>query len=470
MDLESDSIPRLHSFAWNLGIRPEPQEQLADITTLLNWADVQRLSRTYFTVVRPDVGHIDEAEFMEAATARYSKATGNHDIDAVILGVAALGSFFSSDPHPSELDFVKHAYGSLREHSIQRSPTFNNVSAWILRTLYQRLTTRPHTAWISSCITMHQAEASGLHKEMQTIAVVYPAAPVGDHKVAKTRRRLFWVARTLNIILSFEYGRSPVTFDVITTKRPAAESGTHVHQFIELAELLPSDVTDNEREPDPPAALATALTRIEDMQSDSSFINTLRADLAFGIYRRLWLMSLTDAKDRAESIMAVGKAALEASARLLEARIPWSNMISAPFQFLCVVLAAGTPKSLAFVGDIMRQLHAIAQVYDTHMAREAYNQALSLVDMAKKRKEKEMNALNLVDNTAPLEGPVPHTAASSGTSEPPPEIDWASVDIPYDWNWDAFLNPSLIMSASQAQPVMDGAYDGRPYMGDGGWR
>lgn len=59
---------------------------------------------------------------------------------------------------------------------------------------------------------------------------------------------------------------------------------------MELADLLPNDFVDREREPDPPAALSAALTRIEEMQSDSPFITMLKADLAFAIYRRLWLM------------------------------------------------------------------------------------------------------------------------------------------------------------------------------------
>ena len=90
-----------------------------------------------------------------------------------------------------------------------------------------------------------------------------PAVPTGDHKLAKNRRRIFWIARALNNILSFEYGRSRVNFDVVTTKKFAAESGGHAHQFVELADCLPTDFVDRDREPDPPAALGNALSKIE---------------------------------------------------------------------------------------------------------------------------------------------------------------------------------------------------------------
>lgn len=453
MDLESESIPRLHSFAWHTGIRTEPVEETVDITTLLTWADVLHLAKAYFMAVNPEFGLLDEADFMDQAVARFTNSKGYSDVDAVILGVVALGSFFSPNPHPKENDFVFGARNILVQKSITLSPSINNVAGWILRTVYLRLCSRPHGSWLSSSITMHNVEASGLHKEVQTIAVVYPAAPPGDHKLAKTRRRLFWIARALNLILSFEYGRSRVSFDVITTKRFAPESGSHAHQFVELASLLPTDYVDREREPDPPAALGNALTKIDELQTDSAFLTLLKADLAFAIYRRLWLMSLTDAKDRAETVISIGKAALTASAKLLESRTPWWNLVHAPFQFLCVVLAVGTPKSLSHIQDVITLLHRIAQTFDTHMVREAYNQALALVKMSRKRKEKELEALNVMPEAPPFEDH-PSVGSNMGMTEAP-NLDWA-MDLPFEW--DIFLNPDLVMSTQQPQSTMNASF------------
>ena len=454
MDFESETIPRLHSFAWHLGIRQEPEEHATQITSLMTWADMQRLAKAYFKLVKPEIGLLEESDLMDQATARYANPGPDNDIDGVLLGVAALGSFFSPNPHPREEEFASNARTVLEQRSMVRSPTSNTVAGWILRTVYLRLTSRPHASWISSSVCMHQAEACGLHKEMQTIAVVYPAAPTGDHKLAKTRRRLFWIARALNIIMSFEYGRSRVNYDVVTTKKFAPDSGGHAHQFVELADILPNDFVDREREPDPPAALSSALTKIEELQSDSSFINLLKADLAFAIYRRLWLMSLTDAKDRAESVINIGKAAMGAAEKLLELRIPWWNVVSATFQFLCTILAISTPKSLAYVPEVMALLHHIGQSYDTHMVREAYNQALALVKMSRKRKEKELEALHAVPDQPPFEDH-PSTASAASMTDAP-NIDWSSMDLPFEW--DVFLNPDLVMSSQQGQSAVDAAF------------
>ncbi|WPH03861.1 Hypothetical protein R9X50_00674400 [Acrodontium crateriforme] len=455
MDMESDSIPRLHSFAWHVGIRNEAPEETVDVSTLLTWSDMQRLGSVYFKVVKPELGVLEESEFMEQAAARFSNTKGFSDIDACILGVAALGSFFSPNPHPAEDHFVLGARGILIQHTLNHGPTTNHVAGWILRTIYLRLAARPHGSWMSSSITLHQAEASGLHKEMQTIAVVYPAAPAADHKLSKARRRLFWIARALNIIISFEYGRSRVNFDVITTKKFAAESGSHAHQFVELAELLPNDFVDREREPDPPSALVNALSRIEEMPFESSFLTMLRADLAFAIYRRLWLMSLTDAKDRADTVIGIGKAALTASTKLMELGWPWWNIVHTPFQFLCVVIAVGTPRSLSHIQEIMALLRKVAMKFDTHMVREAYNQASALVRMFKIRKEKELEAVGVMPDAPPF---ADHpSVGSSGMQETAPNLDW-TMDLPFEW--DIFLNPDLVVSTQQPQSAVGAAMNG----------
>lgn len=233
---------------------------------------------------------------------------------------------------------------------------------------------------------------------------------------------------------------------MITTKKPAPDVNGHAHQFVELADLLPSDFVDREREPDPPAALGNALTRIEEMSTESNFMTLLKADLAFAIYRRLWLMSLTDAKDRAESILNIGRSALTASKALLDTRTPWWNVLHVPFQFVNVALAVSTPKSLSLISEAMTLLQQISEAYPTHMVREANNQAIAMVRMSRSRKEKELEALQSLPDVPPFENP-PSIGSTSGMTEAP-NVDW-NMDMPFEW--DMFLNPNLVMSAQQNQ-------------------
>ncbi|KAF2860024.1 hypothetical protein K470DRAFT_208077, partial [Piedraia hortae CBS 480.64] len=434
MDLESDTIPRLHSFAWNTGIRPELTEETTPITTLLTWSDWQRLSRVYFTVIWPEFSLLDESELPNLVSSRFQNPLGSNDLDAVIFGVAALGSFFSSTPHPKEKQFTFIARKVLTQRSVN-GPTTHNITGWILRTLYLRLTSRPHGSWMSSCITMHQAEASGLHKELQTISVVYPQVPIPDPKLQTTRRKLFHIARALNVILSFEYGRSRVTLDLITTKPFPAEEGSSAHEFVALADLLPCDSPGSES--DPPAALGTALSRLaEGPKTHSAFLMLLKADLSFAIYRRLWLMSLTDAKDRVEVVLGLGKEALSAARELLEMGRAWWGLIHTPFQFLCVVLAASTPRALGYVKEVMGLLRRVGEIFETFMVKEAVRQARELVVMARKRKLVEVGLLEVEGvETAAEEGEV---TGGEGVVVQGLQ-DWGAFE------WDVFLNPALVV-------------------------
>lgn len=444
MDMESEVIPRLHSFAWHLGLRREEDDADVHITSLLSWPDMQRLTAVYFTQVKPELGFLEEQDFVDRVALRYKSPESYNPIDAVALNVAALGSFFSPTQHPREEDMIRCAKALMISGRLEKSPGLDIVAAWILRSMYLRLTSRPHASWLASCIALHQAEATGLQKDMQTIAVVYPAAKDVDQKLARTRRKLFWIARALNIIFSFEFGRSRINFDVITTKKFDPEPGSHAHLVVELADLLPSDFVDREREPDPPAALGNALTKIEELKTESKFITLLKADLAFAIYRRLWLMSLTDAKDRAEAVLTIGRSALRASERLLESRRPWWNVLHTPFQFICVSIAVDTPRSLSYIAEAMQLLQKIAEVYPTHIVQEACNQAAALVKMSRVRKERQLEVLQNLPSMPQYED---HPSVGSGNGlVAAPNMEWA-VDMPFEWEY--FLNPDLVVSSQQ---------------------
>lgn len=456
MAFESDSIPRLHSFGWHLGLRAQPQLAQIDITALLTWADMQRLAQTYFSIVKPQIGLLEEGLFWERISARFAAPTGHNDLDAVALGVAALGSYFSEDAHALETEFASHAKTLLISKSMDISPSLDDVAAWILRTLYLRLTQRPHASWLASMITMHQIESSGLHKELQTIAVVYPATSQTARN-SKVRRRLFWVARALNVLIAFDFGRTRrlrSNIDIVTTKRFAPEAGSSAHLLVDLAEYLPDDNGAKDGQTDPHLSFETPLKNIQELQTESDFLLLMKAEVVFGIYRRVWLMSVTDVKERSDIVMSIGEAGLAAAERLLRSKTPWWGILHVPFQFICVLLAVSTPKSLSLISRAMTLLREIAQIYDTHVSREAYSQAIILVQMSRKRKAREIEALDALPTAPPFENQTsPLTTPASATAN----VNW-TLDMPFDF--DMFLNPDLVMSHAQGPLVGDDELNG----------
>jgi hypothetical protein len=109
----------------------------------------------------------------------------------------------------------------------------------------------------------------------------------------------------------------------------------------------------------------------------------------------------------------------------------------------------------------MDLMHTIAQTYDTHMVREAYNQATALIAMARKRKAIELEALNNIPATPPF---TDHPSAGpSSTLSEAPNLDWGALDFPFEW--DMFLNPELVVSSQQGMGMGGGIGAGGMGMG-----
>jgi hypothetical protein len=91
IQLSSSNAPRLHSFAWNLGVRAEPRVDQLDFTAYLTFTESERLVEVYFKVVHPVYDFIDRESFTELWRSRFLLRDERRDIDAVICGVIALG-------------------------------------------------------------------------------------------------------------------------------------------------------------------------------------------------------------------------------------------------------------------------------------------------------------------------------------------------------------------------------------------
>lgn len=400
IEFGSSNAPRLHSFAWTLGVRPEPRVEDADFTQYLAFSDLERLAEVYFLVIHPIFNFIDRDVFKDLCRMRYSQKTQKADIDPIICGVAALGSLYAigtkQSSHFHEAELVELAKTSLEHSSILSSPNQHHVTAWILRTIYLRSTTRPHASWISSCTTMHIAEATGLHQDISSISIVSPAAPEMGASESEVRRRLFWVAWSLNKVLSYEYGRSSVDVANSNVQSIDSEDESVTHQYVALASMLPEDDLDV-HDAESARALYRSLTAINAMETDSNEIILMKADLAFCIYRRLRLSQGASAgvsSGAASLVIQIGLDALPASSDLAAQHLPWWTVISVPFQLLCVLLAIDSRESLSHVAEAMDALEEVGKCWDTHMVREAVGSASFLVKLSRKRKEEEMKFLN----------------------------------------------------------------------------
>ena len=384
VDLGMPNPPRLHSYAWHTGIRAERLTPVPPkITQLLSLQDSAPFLGVYLDLVNPLYGILNRELFMHRCNSYWSAAGSTGiDFEAVICGVIALGSLFSKAAScPIEWELVEHAR-LLLESSVSQPPalvSLDHVVSWILRSLYLRLTSRPHISWLAISITMHLAESIGLHQEIDTVqfAVEGNRRRFGVEEL-DTRRRIFWVAWSLNRIFASEYGRSTAHIDNIRCRKPSIEEGDFTNDLIALAGLLPISNL-HRAEATIGLELGAALEQLPHLRDSHPAFILLKADVCLILCRLLRLTNIKFSTEQINEIISLlQKAWMSARSLALQQR-PWWNVLSVPFHSVCLLLSINSPETVAVLAEAMGTLVDVSLGYDTHLAREAVSTARLLI-------------------------------------------------------------------------------------------
>lgn len=442
LDFQSNNPPRVHSFAWNCGIRPEEEGLVhGDLRDIVSREDFERYADVYFATVHPVFGFLEKERFMNEAGEFWAAKSKVSISEAILAGVIALGSFFSaSNGHAREAAIVKHAKEILEDPSF--SPSIDHVSAWILRTLYLRSITRPHRAWMASCEAMHLAEATGLHQEMDSINITLTDSGSHHPMMSKTgceqARRIFWIACLSNSMISYECGRSSVVLSSVSCKVPQAPPGSSVTHLISVAQLVPRSLADRTQGPDLPNTLAKLLQ----IPDSHPFVSMSKADLCMSLYRHARLLKQTPERKDILSIITIGNSAVAAALTLVSEHKYWWNVICSVFQYVCVLLALDTSESLSNVSSALGALEKIAKELDTHMAKEAANTAKVLLRDSMRKKRREVELLEAADKGAEI---------ADGQMMESTDIDWDALLDP--WYMSAFATQEFSLGGEMGVMV-----------------
>ncbi|KEQ66146.1 uncharacterized protein M437DRAFT_72951 [Aureobasidium melanogenum CBS 110374] len=379
-DMGAVGLPRLHSYAWNAGTRPEAIPSFTpQVVQLIRYEELHALTSVYFEVVHPVFGVIDKADFSLRCVEHWMGDSQSLGFDALVGMVCALGSLFAGDDRfAGEADLVKATKLLLDNISMIHGATEDFVVAWILRSLYLRATTRPHASWMSTCSTMHIIEAVGLHRELGTMFISSSSSHAATpyQKSPELRRRIFWTAKALNLMFSCEYGRSPIHLDDANCEKPAAADGHYTSELISLAKLMSID----------------RMTSRE-LLEDCPLLTLMRANASFCIYRRLCLYDPRPSSEHLAKVMKMGEDALLPAQTLALSNQVWWDVLTVPFHYICVLLHINSLESLSLLSTGMSSLRKITRHLGTHMAKEAELTANSLISVCSQRKEKEMHCL-----------------------------------------------------------------------------
>ncbi|GFF66312.1 protein RDR1 [Aspergillus lentulus] len=438
--LGSDSPPKMRSFAYNFGIRPEEASNThCFLGNLISEKDLGVFSGVYFSILGP-IGDVMDPRIYAQRCRDYYHSSGSNAVAfaAVAAGVAALGSFLSPNRHPRESDLVQYAKAILDDPASMRLHGIDHIVAWGMRVLYLRATTRPSNAWIASCTQMHLCEAIGLHEEenIKKMASIAGAAALGHD--ADRLRRIFWISWAGNNMLSYEYDRSPVHFRAVTCQSIIPVSGSVADQFVQLIQIIPSPNSPFQLESQPPTPSAELLGRLkvlDGLQTTHPFLVVTKADIAFCFYRRLYQLKTHIPEEIIKVVIDSGNAAVEAAEQQANQRRLFWNVIGSVFQYTCILLAIDTPAASAHIGAAFKGLENLVKAADTILTREALSMARHLLSLNMTKKRKELAQLEAVEANYQF---LPAQPASE-TNTAVPDMDW-EVD------WDQFfIEPFLSM-------------------------
>ncbi|KAJ6446251.1 hypothetical protein O9K51_01022 [Purpureocillium lavendulum] len=446
MALGSDSPPKMHSFAYNFGIRPEEASSAHDLLgKLISEDDLGFFSDVYFSEMAPITDFMDSRIYARRCRDYYH-GSGNAAVafGGVAAGVAALGSFLSTNRHPREADLVEYAKSILDDPASMRMLSVEHIIAWGLRLLYLRATARPNSAWIASCTVMHLCEAVGLHEEenIQKMASVASAAALGHD--AERLRRIFWIAWAGHHLLSYEYDRSAVRFRAVTCQAIVPMAGSVADQFVEMAQIIPAANSPFRlgcQPSSPSEELSERLKALNKLQIAHPFLVVTKADIAFCFYRRIYQLRAGMPDETIRLIVDIGNAAVEAAEQLAsQGRLFW-NAIGSVFHYACVLLAIDMPAASAHIAVAFSGLEKLAVTADTGPTREALSMARHLLSLKMEKKRRELAQLEAVE--ARYQFFQEHSE---------PEATAVLPDMGLGWDWNQFLlEPYLSMLGPDVQ-------------------
>lgn len=432
--LGSDSPPKINSFAYNFGIRPEETSNAYGfLGKLISEDNLAFYSNVYFSAMGPIGDYMDPRIYAQRCRDYYHGSGSNAvAFSAVAAGVAAFGSFLSTTRYSRETDLLQYAKAILDDPRSIRMLCIDHIVAWGMRLLYLRATTRPSHAWVASCTLMHLCEVVGLHEEenIKRMASVAGAAVVGHD--ADRLRRIFWISWAGHHMLSYEYDRSIVTFGAVTCQAIMPILGSVADQFVQIVQIIPSPNSPFQLENQhltPREELFQRLTALSKLHFTHPFLVLTKADLAFCFYRRIYQLNTGITGEIIQLVIDCGNNAIRAAEQLANHGRLW-NVIGSTFQYICVLLAIDTPASSAHIPAAFKALENLVRATDTGLTRQALSIARHLLSLNIARKRKDLIQLEAVES-----GYEPFQAQPG----PEPEANAAIPDIGWGLDWDQLL-------------------------------
>lgn len=380
--------------AWNLflGERRTAASELqplpARLTGVLSNYEMQCLLGAYVEKVHSCYNFVPLSIVQHSLVTLWDKGEGPAAEEAVLCLIGALASLFSggTDFH-LELTLVNMGKKRLDPATADR-PSLESAVAWLLLTVYLRLTALPEEAWLASCTTLHIIDAAGLHNTSdRASALVAPGSCAAD---PHTRRRIIGLAQHLNVWMSYDLGRTRVALHGLHSADGVTSEQHGLDYTEELLGLLPYTHTLDPANSTSSDGLSSALADVLARTHTRPPSILAQCNVMLCIHRRLHALSHSFTSKAMDGVLGLIQRALQAVRECLSSGLPWHQVSNIPFQAICTLLALDNPQSFALLSDALACLDSVNEVYQTAATREAVTAAHALLQLHRKRREADL--------------------------------------------------------------------------------
>lgn len=400
LESASSSVSPMRMLAWNLflGERQAPISTHPEtLTAILSETEMQDLATVYFEKFHPCYGFVDRESLFHSISKAWNMQSRSDARDALICGVAVIACVFSNSRNPAVEQSLVDLAKRLLDPSTAGAPSRCLAAAWLLRTVYLRLTAKPEEAWIASCTTLHVIDAAVSVNRIDTSSLSVPTPDLPD--VPDRQTNLCGVAQHMNIWLSYDLGRSRVVLPIVNAFPLFEKPGEYT---AELLGLLPhSEVLDPTNKLSSESLLATLVEVLKRDHTEPPSV-LAQCNLTLCIYRRLHSAKASVPEEVTQAVFDMMRKSLRAVHSAIVRGLPWHHVANIPFQLLCMLLAMDTPHSFGLLGEVLACIIAVNEAYPTEATREAVAAARTLLQLHRKRRETEVQNHNTMLTLYPL--------------------------------------------------------------------
>lgn len=275
---------------------------------------------------------------------------------------------------PQLVALAKH----LLDPSTAGPPSLYSATAWLLRTVYLRLTAKPEEAWLASCTTLHVIDAAG---SMTSASHGNRAILPQDSQNAHIRKRLLGVAQHLNIWMSYDLGRSRVVLPNADPVPAVSQAGEYTPELLDLLPYIQHLDPNNGLSED---SLIAALQEILNRTHTEPSSVLAQCNLMLCMHRRLHASKAPIPVDVMDKILGLIQRSIPAVRSAVATGLPCHHEANIPFQSVCTLLVLNTVKSFALLAESLACVSAVNDVYQNDAKREAVAAVYTLVQLHRK--------------------------------------------------------------------------------------